>query len=281
MIKTSDTHPLTINPVRLPHVKGVIGMTFCPGKKGPSLYSGSWDRDLGKDLAAIVDWGADAVISLVEEFEFELLMVPDFKRQVQKFKLEWFHFPIIDVSVPGERFDKAWAYEGNKIRGILARGGKIVLHCRGGLGRTGLVAARLLVEFGLEPSDAIKQVRASRLGAIETKEQEHHIYECKSRNPRRTLDHYLGCLLGGAIGDALGAAVEFDSLADIRKKYGVSGITSYGMAFGREGAITDDTQMTLFTAEGLLRASSRANAKGIGPAFVSCVYYAYRRWLVS
>lgn len=53
------------------------------------------------------------------------------------------------------------------------------------------------------------------------------------------------------------------------------------MAFGREGAITDDTQMTLFTAEGLLRASSRANAKGIGPAFVSCVYYAYRRWLVS
>ncbi|MCU0624508.1 MAG: ADP-ribosylglycohydrolase family protein, partial [Gemmatimonadaceae bacterium] len=61
------------------------------------------------------------------------------------------------------------------------------------------------------------------------------------------------CLLGGAIGDALGAPVEFRKLADIRRDYGPLGITTFDEAYGVRGAITDDTQMTLFTAEGLLR----------------------------
>ena len=65
---------------------------------------------------------------------------------------------------------------------------------------------------------------------------------------------YRGCLLGGAVGDALGAPVEFMSLAEIRAQFGRPGITEYTTAFDRKGAITDDTQMTLFTAEGLLRA---------------------------
>src|SRR5256885_6004739 len=65
---------------------------------------------------------------------------------------------------------------------------------------------------------------------------------------------YRGCLLGGAVGDALGAPVEFMSLAEIRAQFGRGGITEYTTAFDRKGAITDDTQMTLFTAEGLLRA---------------------------
>jgi len=61
-----------------------------------------------------------------------------------------------------------------------------------------------------------------------------------------------GCLLGGAIGDALGAPVEFMSAAEIRRTFGPGGIGDYSEAYGRRGAITDDTQMTLFTAEGLL-----------------------------
>ena len=67
-------------------------------------------------------------------------------------------------------------------------------------------------------------------------------------------DRYRGCLLGGAVGDALGAGIEFASLADIRRQYGPAGVTGYVPCYGRSGAITDDTQMTLFTAEGLIRA---------------------------
>lgn len=95
---------------------------------------------------------------------------------------------------------------------------------------------------------------------------------------RKSPAHFAGCLLGGAVGDALGAAVEFDSIHAIRGKYGSAGITDYGAAYGRRGAITDDTQMTLFTAEGLLRANTRQLDRGVcHPATV--IYRAYIRWL--
>jgi ADP-ribosylglycohydrolase len=68
-----------------------------------------------------------------------------------------------------------------------------------------------------------------------------------------------GCLLGGAIGDALGAEVEFDGLAGIRRVYGAEGITAYRDGQGR---ITDDTQMTLFTAEGPIRAWHPSRREG-------------------
>ena len=75
------------------------------------------------------------------------------------------------------------------------------------------------------------------------------------------LDRVLGCLLGGAIGDALGAPIEFESLQDIRRTHGAAGISGY--LHGRQGAtglITDDTQMTLFTVEGLLTARAATSA---------------------
>ncbi|WP_295007086.1 ADP-ribosylglycohydrolase family protein [uncultured Dechloromonas sp.] len=87
-----------------------------------------------------------------------------------------------------------------------------------------------------------------------------------------------GCLLGGAVGDALGAPVEFLSLAEIKATFGAEGIQNYAPAFGRLGAITDDTQMTLFTAEGLLCSYVRGALRGIAsPA--SVVSHAYLRWL--
>jgi ADP-ribosylglycohydrolase len=69
----------------------------------------------------------------------------------------------------------------------------------------------------------------------------------------RDLDTFAGCLLGGAIGDALGGPVEFDSIASIRAEYGAAGITGFvDLNNDRQAEFTDDTQMTLFTAEGLL-----------------------------
>jgi ADP-ribosylglycohydrolase len=60
-----------------------------------------------------------------------------------------------------------------------------------------------------------------------------------------------GSLLGGAVGDALGAPIEFDSLRKIQRRFGPHGVAGFEPAYGLRGAITDDTQMTLFTAEGL------------------------------
>jgi ADP-ribosylglycohydrolase len=90
----------------------------------------------------------------------------------------------------------------------------------------------------------------------------------------------LGCLLGGAVGDALGAPVEFAPLAEIRERFGPAGIREYAPVYGRLGAITDDTQMTLFTAEGLLRAHVRGATRGICHV-PSVVQNAYLRWLAT
>lgn len=90
----------------------------------------------------------------------------------------------------------------------------------------------------------------------------------------------MACLLGGAVGDALGAPIEFMPLKDIRQTFGPDGLADYAPAYGRVGAVTDDTQMTLFTAEGVLRAFVRLERKGIA-SVVGVAGYAYKRWLYT
>jgi ADP-ribosyl-[dinitrogen reductase] hydrolase len=79
------------------------------------------------------------------------------------------------VSIPDERFEEQWDVAGEELRSILRRRLDVLVHCRGGLGRAGTIAARLLVELGMEPIKAIASVRAVRPGAIETTEQEKFI----------------------------------------------------------------------------------------------------------
>lgn len=278
---TSITHPLRIDSVAVPGMEGIIGMTFCPGKKGRGLYSGEWDRDLETDLKVIKDWGAEAIVSLMEEKEFLMMHVPDFINMVPRHGLIEYHLPIVDGQIPDEKFEHRWRTAGPRLRQFLRNGKKIVVHCKGGLGRTGTIAARLLVELGVSPKEAIMQVRNARPGAIETDSQAHYVLSCKPLKDKRNYEHFAGCMLGGAVGDALGAPVEFLAMRELRKRYGEHGIADYGECFGRKGAITDDTQMTLFTAEGLLRAECRVHYRGIGPAFRPVVYHAYQRWLHS
>lgn len=94
------------------------------------------------------------------------------------------------------------------------------------------------------------------------------------------IDRVRGCLIGGAVGDALGAGVEFLKLDEIRSRFGLFGVGDYTQAYGRRGAITDDTQMTLFTAEGLIRAWARFGERGICHS-PSIVHHAYLRWLLT
>ncbi|WP_328552550.1 MULTISPECIES: ADP-ribosylglycohydrolase family protein [unclassified Streptomyces] len=89
-----------------------------------------------------------------------------------------------------------------------------------------------------------------------------------------------GCLLGGALGDALGYPVEFDSLDRIRAVHGPRGVSGpVPDTDGVTGRISDDTQMTLFTVEGLQQAHARERHKGIGGGWSRLVRWAYGRWL--
>ena len=99
------------------------------------------------------------------------------------------------------------------------------------------------------------------------------------RQQNRTLrGRFTGCLVGGAIGDALGAPIEFTKRSQIEQRYGAKGITDFDEAYGGYGTITDDTQMTLFTAEGLIRGWVRQGTKGI-TTYPGVTAHAYLRWL--
>jgi len=75
-------------------------------------------------------------------------------------------------------FEEEWETAVEELLQILRDEGRIVLYCLGGIGRTGTIAARLLVQFGMDPSEAIRRVRATRTGAIQTREQEEYVLRC-------------------------------------------------------------------------------------------------------
>lgn len=92
-------------------------------------------------------------------------------------------------------------------------------------------------------------------------------------------DKCRGSLVGGAIGDALGYAVEFSSLDSIKRKFGERGITEYELNKDGIAEFSDDTQMSLFTAEGLL--TSVANGKLSEEQIHSCIRSSYEHWYAT
>jgi len=251
LLKNSQTSPLRIAEVLFAEDEGRLGLTLCPGKKDRTK---GWERDLAADLRVIRAWGAHTVVSLMEDHEFSLLDVAALGDEVRRHGLDWMHLPIRDVDVPDSRFEQAWALAGQIVHARLDAGQRILIHCRGGLGRTGLVAARVLVERGCAPRVAIHRVRAVRPHAIETTAQEAYVLKAHRREP---VDDWaarvLASLLGGALGDAAGYLVEFEPLEAIRREYGAEGLKLSQLE--RDPlTVSDDTQMTLFTLEGLLAA---------------------------
>ncbi len=94
-------------------------------------------------------------------------------------------------------------------------------------------------------------------------------------------DRFRGCLIGGAAGDALGYPVEFEKRSAIKAKYGAAGITEYALFQGFDKAlVTDDTQMTMFTANGLLRFAALRQS-GQPAEYTDCIRQAYREWLYT
>lgn len=274
LVRTSHTHPLRIDA--LPLANGHLGITFCPGKKSDSVYGAAWDRDLDLDLDAIKVWGASAVLTLLEDHEFEMLSVTNLGDALKTRGIEWFQFAIRDVDVPTPEAMEQWRAVSPKLHQIMEHGGRVVVHCRGGLGRAGTIAALMLVERGRSAHEAINDIRSVRPGAIETSEQASWLINHARHHDLPGIRLHAS-LIGGAIGDSLGADIEFLSLEQIRRRF-PEGITDLPPHQGLRGAITDDTQMTLFTAEGIIRAYVRGALKGICHP-PSVVHHALLRWL--
>jgi protein-tyrosine phosphatase len=188
--KTSVSHPLEIAELTTGAGNGKIGVTFAPGKYDPSALAGSWDRDLATDLDRIADWGANLVLTLLEDHEMMLLRIRNLGPEVLRRNMEWIHLPIPDVSAPTRDFDNEWPGQSERLRKMLHDGANIVIHCRGGIGRAGMVAARLLVELGDAPDVAIAKVRTARHPkAVETPEQERSVANGPPTSSRGPASH--------------------------------------------------------------------------------------------
>ena len=201
----------------------------------------------------------DAIVTLIKDGEFEGFDVISFEAAVKSCGMTWHHLPLVALEVPSGDAMNCWRSLSPQLHRVLERGGRVLLHSRHGNGRAGMIAALLLIERGRSVLRAIDTVRAVRPDAIVT--VEHNAWlATHAVDPRGKLLH--ASLLGGAMGDSLGADIEFMSLGDIRRRF-PSGITDLPPHQGLRGAITDDTQMTLFTAEGLILGFLRFKAKGI------------------
>ena len=254
MSRTSQTHPIQIASLKAG--RGRIGITFCPGKIDAAGLTGAWCRDLGIDLDAIQDWGAAVLVTLIEDHEFDLLQVRGLEQEPLRRHIEWLHLPIRDASIPNEAFETKWQAVGEGLRARLRDGFAVVVHCRGGLGRAGMIAARLLVELGMHPQQAISEVRSVRPGAIETRAQENYVLgqsaitEYQPKTDEASLcSRAIGSMLGLAVGDAIGTTLEFSPRDSYEPLTDMVGGGPFKL---KRGQWTDDTAMMVALAESLV-----------------------------
>ncbi|MCG7520715.1 dual specificity protein phosphatase family protein [Ruegeria sp. Ofav3-42] len=123
------------------------------------------------DLKVIHDWRPDLVISMTTETEMQQAGAGGFGPDVQTGSAVWLHLPVEDFGAPPPEIEALWPQASVTARQVLSDGGRILVHCRGGCGRSGMVALRLMVENGEESNHALSRLRSARPCAVETDQQ--------------------------------------------------------------------------------------------------------------
>lgn len=140
---------------------GRIGLCRLPGRFGA----------LDADVQAIREWHPTAVVSMTKTSEMGALGAADLPAMLHAVGIGWRHFPVVDYGVPDATVSGLWPMIAHSLHAALDRSEGVLLHCRGGLGRSGMIALRLLTERGEEPGAALSVIRAVRPGAVETEAQ--------------------------------------------------------------------------------------------------------------
>ena len=283
---------LDINDRFLAFINRPLHQSYEVSVAGGAVYAGEYPGDkygekATEKLKRMYHFGIRHFIDLTEEGElcpYNHLLPSD---------TTYTRFPIPDCGVPKSI---------ESVRRLLLRieelkkmEGYVYVHCWGGVGRTGTIVACYLSQNSEEPDlNKTLEVLRGRFSEMpksayretpETKEQIDFIEQFINSNKaykedkaKRVPDSIRGCLMAGAAGDALGYEVEFMSRRSILSRFGENGITKFALDCNGKALISDDTQMTLFTANGMLMGLTRGYMRGIGGRPEKYVNIAYFDW---
>lgn len=140
---------------------GILAIAPLPGGDGD--YSGDLDHFHG--------WAPALVISLTTDVEMLAAGAQDLGAHLQDQGTRWAHLPVPDFGAPDAAFNECWTRVSTGALRALTGGGRVLVQCRGGCGRSGMVALRLMIEAGEAPDEALARLRAVRPCAVETDDQ--------------------------------------------------------------------------------------------------------------
>ncbi|MGI2029736.1 dual specificity protein phosphatase family protein [Endozoicomonas acroporae] len=147
-------HPFDILP--LPNGSTFI-FTPCPGTKA---------QNLADSLSTLKKAGADAVVTMLPDTEITILDVARLGQETENTGMQWFQLPVEDDCAPETVFAVAFQQAKDSLLALIAKKATIAIHCKGGSGRTGLMAAVLLLERGMQGNDVKTLVQSIRPNAL-------------------------------------------------------------------------------------------------------------------
>lgn len=140
---------------------GTLALSPLPGRS----------RHYATDFARLLAWDPALVVTMCTMAELERKGAGGLGEDCAACGIDWRHVPVVDFDVPGEADLADWAEVAEVAKGHLAEGRRVLVHCFGGCGRSGMAVLRLMVELGEAPDDALTRLRAVRPCAVETEAQ--------------------------------------------------------------------------------------------------------------
>ena len=145
----------------LPLGNGWLGISAMPGRTG--FYQ--------SDLTTLLRWNPNLVLTMTQEIELQYADAETFGDDLQAAGVAWHHLPVPDMGAPPADVQAQWQATSEQAAKVLKDGGRVLAHCYGGCGRSGMALLRLMVEAGEDVDAALARLRSVRPCAVETEDQ--------------------------------------------------------------------------------------------------------------
>lgn len=145
---------------------------------------GLCEPTLAREMARLADLRVGALVGLVEDAELDAIAYEDVADAARLAGVASLRLPLADFATPGPEEERAWAGVLELAEGLFRDGRGLALHCMAGLGRSGMMAACVLVHLGLAPAAALARLRAGQPEAIETERQLAYLMSRRPGAPR-------------------------------------------------------------------------------------------------